>query len=271
MKYKRKRVTEHGEELPEHIKNLRIPPGWHHLVYNPNPDAALLAVGTDSKGRKQYVYSTKFANTQAEAKFERIKSLNDKFEKITAINNRNLRSDKPRVRDIASCLNLIMKTGIRPGSNEDTRAEKKAYGATTLTTDQVHDTPEGLFLRFVGKKGVDANIKITDKVLKQDILERKLSAGDEVKKLFPGATDENLLDYVHRIAGIDYKTKDFRTLRGTRLAMQMISKMEKPKNDKEYRKAVLKVGDHVAKAFNNTRTVALQSYISPVAFAEWQL
>src|ERR1019366_2295781 len=119
-------------DLPEHIEKLKIPPAWTDVRYSDNPDADLLAVGRDAKGRPQSIYSAKFSATQAAAKFERIHELIQKFDYISQQNEDAQRSSDPKLKDSADCLSLIMKMGVRPGSETDTGAKVKAYGATTL-------------------------------------------------------------------------------------------------------------------------------------------
>ena len=45
---------------PEHIKKLKLPPAWKDVKISHDPNADLLAVGKDAKGRPQYVYSQNF-------------------------------------------------------------------------------------------------------------------------------------------------------------------------------------------------------------------
>jgi DNA topoisomerase IB len=117
---------------PEHIKKLRIPPAWTDVKINNDPKANLMAVGRDAKGRMQYVYSEKFAQSQSAKKFARVKNLSARLKQFEGRNDKNLTSGNDRVREHAAVLGLIMATGIRPGSERDTKADKTAYGATTL-------------------------------------------------------------------------------------------------------------------------------------------
>lgn len=265
-----KRVQADGKPLPEHIQKLVLPPAWTDVKINPDPNGALLAQGKDSKGRVQSVYSEAFAKTQAEAKFRRVEELNQKFDEIKAENETARKSKDPKIKDSADCLALIMQTGIRPGSDEDTGAAKKAHGATTLQGSHVVKTASGVELRFTGKKGVDLTIPVTDPELSKMLLARAKTAGAE-GKLFPKTSDKNLLAHVHTLDGGGFKAKDFRTNLGTSTAIEEISKMPVPKNDKEYKAAVVKVAKVVSAKLGNTPTVALQSYIAPEVFSTWQL
>jgi DNA topoisomerase IB len=118
------------------------------------------------------VYSEEFSKTQAEAKFNRIDELFRKFGEIEKQNEKNRKSENPRVKDSADCLMLVMNTGIRPRSEEDTGADVKAYGATTLEGKHIVKTKEGVFLQYVGKKGVSLNIKIQDNATAAMLLKR---------------------------------------------------------------------------------------------------
>ena len=262
-----KRVSASGGTLPEHIAKLKIPPGWSDVQYSDNPDANLLAMGRDSKGRTVAVYSKAFAAKQAEAKYARIHELNAKFEDIRRQNDA-ARKD-PATREAADCLDLIMQTGIRPGGEGDTGAEKQAYGATTLQGRHVRVTPTGkVSLQFVGKKGVDLNIPIDNPALAKALIRRKEKAG-RTGKLFD-TTAGKLLAHTHSLDGGGFKTKDFRTFLGTSTAAKMVAAGTAPTDAKSYKRAVMEVAKAVSAKLGNTPTIALQSYINPVVFAGWR-
>lgn len=262
-----KRVTASGGPLPAHIVALKVPPAWTDVTFSADPKASLLATGKDSKGRRQAVYSAEFSAKQAAAKFARINELNAKFSDIEKQNDEARKSSNPKIAAAADCAMLIMRTGIRPGSDEDTGAKVKAYGATTLQGQHVVKTAEGVSLKFVGKKGVSLDIPVTDLETVKMLLARK--KGD-AEPLFP-INEKTLLDHVHTFDGGGFKTKDFRTLLGTRSAMAEIDKLPKPKNEKDYKKAVMAVAAAVSKKLGNTPTIALQSYINPSVFASWRI
>lgn len=265
------RVQANGEPLPAHIAALKIPPAWTDVMFSPDEDAELLATGKDAKGRKQALYSAAHWAKAAADKFGRIDELNKKFTSIFAQNEAARKSPDPKVRDAADCMLLIMTTGIRPGSERDTGAEKNAYGATTLQGKHVCVRDGKVRLRFVGKNGVDLDIPVKDPATAQMLLARKASLSGWSKPLF-GISERELLNHVHSFDGGGFKTKDFRTLLGTRAAMEEVSKRAKPPTSlKEYKKAVKEVAKVVAQKLGNTPTIALQSYINPVVFADWKI
>jgi DNA topoisomerase I len=255
-------------DWPDHIKALKVPPAWTDVRINPNPDASLMVVGKDSKGRDQYVYSQDFVASQAAQKFERISELHQEMPQITEQLAKARNSEATR--EHADCAYLIMKTGIRPGSEEDTQAAQKAYGATTLTGNHVVVKGGEVRLQFVGKKGVGLDIPVTDHGAAVMLKRRKREAG--AGQLFPGVSDASLREFVHsRLDAGHFKPKDFRTHLGTATAKALVDSMDAPKTQKAYRAQVKAVATKVSRLLGNTPTVALQSYIAPQVFAKWRI
>lgn len=264
------RTTAEGLPLPDHITKLTIPPAWTDVHYSEDPNADLLASGRDVKGRPQSVYSEKFAQANAIKKFARVKELQDKSVETEAKNEANRMSHLPVVRDVADVTKLIMETGIRPGSDSETGAKVKAYGATTLLGQHVKSDASGVSLQFIGKKGVPLNIPITDKATAKMLKQRAARAGHE-GKLFPLASDKKLQGYIKQLSGGTSKPKDLRTLVANQTAMDAINTIPAPSNEVAYKKAVMEVGKRVSKKLGNTPTIALASYINPIVFAEWRM
>jgi phage-related protein (TIGR01555 family) len=258
------------EEWPEHVKALKIPPAWKEVKVSDNPNADLLAVGRDAKGRPQYVYSAKFKNSQSDVKFQRVSQLSKDLPVIDKQLSSLQKSPDPKTRDHADCMMLIRKMGIRPGSDSDTKAKVKAYGATTLQGHHVWQMGNTTRLRFVGKKGVTISLPVEDGKLASMLRDRRAKSGDS-GKLFPNVSDSSLLDFSHeKLDHGHYKTKDFRTHLANDIAGDMVGKLKPPANEKEYKKRVKEVATAVAEKLGNTPTVALQSYIAPQVFAGWR-
>jgi DNA topoisomerase I len=252
--------------FPKHIQGLAIPPAWTNVQINLNPKARLYATGYDVKGRKQSLYSPEHKAAQSASKFERIDDLEKKFDSLIVENSDNLSKGVEE----AYVLALVIATGLRPGTLKDTKAEKQAYGATTLEGRHVVGTKASeVKLEFVGKKGVDISVGVPEYV-GRILLQRKRKAGD-TGKLFK-TTPGRLLRYTRRLAGgAGYRPKDLRTYRGTQLAIEAIRRVKTPPtNLKEYKKAVREVAKQVAPRLGHTPTVSLQSYINPKVFASWK-
>lgn len=264
-----KRVAPGGGPLPAHIEKLKLPPAWSGVKYAEDAGADLLAQGKDVKGRVQSVYSAEFSAKQAAAKFARVESLIQQYGDIQKQNAAAQKSADPKTKDAADCLDLVMKTGVRPGSDTDTGAEKQAYGATTLQGQHVVSDADGTYLRFTGKKGVSLNLKINDPELTAMLTARAKAAGPE-GQLFPNVTDKSLLDHSHTMGDGSFKSKDFRTHLGTTTAARLVNSMKPPTSPKEHKAAVMEVARQVSEKLGNTATIALQSYISPTVFSVWE-
>lgn len=263
-------AVENRESWPEHIKALKIPPAWKDVKIATDPDANLLAISKDAKGRAQYVYSEKFARTQAALKFARIQSL-EKDSPMIENQLADLRkSDDQKMSDLAECATLVMKMGIRPGSDTDTQAKVKAYGATTLEGKHVVHEDGEIYLRFTGKKGVNINLRVEDPDLAKALQSRAQAAGEN-GRIFGAVQDTNLREFVStQLDHGSYHPKDMRTLLANKLAVNEMAGLPEPKTEKEYRKSVLKVAKAVSAKLGNTATVALQSYINPTVFGSWR-
>lgn len=256
------------ENLPEHIKKLRVPPAWTNLYYNKDPDGELLVVGQDSKGRLQYVYSQAYTEGQMRAKFERIREMDSSFGAMRSEVDKQRGSADETVREHADVTALIMETGIRPGSTRDRGGAKQAYGATTLLGQHVMDN--GARLAFTGKKGVSLNIAVENKSLARMLRDRANNAGAD-GRLFPNTSDASLRDFVNGLDGGSFSPKDFRTYVGTSLARTLVSQADAPSSFVNYKKAVKAIGKSVSEKLGNTPIIALQSYIDPTVFSEWRM
>jgi DNA topoisomerase-1 len=257
--------VKHRRELPARIQNkFKVPPAWKNLQYFNDPKSKLWVKGEDAKGRVQYIYNPAHVDAASKEKFARIKSLNKVFEEIS----REVAADVKGKNEAATVLWLIMSTGIRPGSEKNTRGSVDAFGATTLEGRHVMRTESGVSLKFIGKKGVDLEIPVKDADVAKMLLKRKSKAGKN-RRLF-GVTGDGLLRYTHRLDNnAGFQSKDFRTHLGTEVAMKAM-RGKTPATMAEYKKRVKAVGDAVAHQLGNTRAVALGSYVNPAIFEKWR-
>ncbi len=254
-----------GSSLPSHIP--RIPPAWTGVKISTNPKSSVLATGKDKKGRTQSIYSDTHKAKAAEKKFARISELRSKSKAIRSEIDNDTKI--PSTKEHASCLRLIQSTGLRPGSTAKTGAEKQAYGATTLEGRHIKVSSSGeVRLQFTGKKGVSLDIPVTDKTVSADLIQRKTKVGN-TGKVF-NTDNTSLLKYTKTKDGGGFKSKDFRTAKGTSTAAEMVKSMPHPTTMKDYKKAVKSVATKVSKTLGNTPTIALQSYINPSVFSSWK-
>ena len=258
-----------GKLAPAHVAKIGIPPAWRDVHVNPDPKGTVMAMGVDAKGRAQTKYSDSHNAKAAAAKFGRVTELRKKRASIFKELERDAK--KPDLKDKAECLKLIMQTGMRPGSDNDTKADYKSYGATTLEGRHVVEKPGGgVVLKLVtGKnKGREVEFPINDAATASMLKARAAKAGAD-GKLFDVDAGQ-LRSYSKKKDGGSMKPKDFRTALGTDTAVDVIKTSEPPTNLKEYKAKVKEVATKVASVLGNTPNVALASYIDPQVFLSWR-
>lgn len=246
------------KDLQPEIKRrgLIIPPVWKNVKINVDPMASLQVMGTDTKGRSQSMYTIKHSKEAAAEKFARLKEFTKKVPGL----QKRIEKDFSK-NDEAKALYLISKTGFRVGSDKDTKAATKAYGASTLEAKHIKVTGNKIQIRFTGKKGVTNSATITDARLAGHFAEKKTG------KIFD-TNDSKIRRYLKTIDG-NFKVKDFRTFIGTSEALKAVKKLPKPKTAKERNNGILNVCRQVAKKLGNTIAVAKSAYIAPEVFDKW--
>lgn len=244
------------------VDKLAVPAGYSkaHIAHDENEP--LQVVGLDAKGRTQSKYSVAHAATQAAKKFERSGRLAKKALEIEAATKRDVVAGD----HTAAAVRLMHLTGMRVGGDADTKAEKKAHGATSLLKSHVRVDGDTVHYDFTGKKGVRIQNSVMDKHLAEHVTGRLKRADGE--RLFQ--TDEGKANaYLKKVAGREFKAKDLRTVAANRLADREVKAMPAPKTSKEHVAARNKVADVVSSQLGNTRVVALKDYINPAVFSGW--
>lgn len=243
---------------------IRIPPNWTDVWVTTDKRNPLQATGVDTKGRKQYLYSSKHVEKAAAAKFKRLKD----FHKALPILMKRIKTDMDNNIEEAQVLFLISQTGLRVGSEKETLAEKKAYGATTLLSEHISIDGDNIAFDFTGKKGIHIQLEINNPEL-SSMLKQKIKQSEN-GQLF-GISDNDARKYLNKIVGSKkFTPKDFRTWLGTSLALEKMEGMERPGTKRGFQRARKAVGEFVSSKLGNTPAMALSAYIDKVVFAPWE-
>lgn len=235
-----------------------VPPTWRNIMVSPDPKADLLVIGKDDQDRTQYIYSSEFTTKTKAEKFERVQSLMENKNKIAQIIQSLDNSET------SDCLNLIFQMGIRPGSTQDTKAKTQAYGATTLKGSNVVIENGEVYLRFIGKKGVEQDHLVPSNTLGKMLIDRKEKSGDDGDLFNTNATN---LRKALKPFGIH--PKDLRTLLATSTAQEMLKNIPPTSDPNEFAKIRNQVGEKVCELLGNRREESLRSYIDPSVFEQW--
>jgi len=249
--FAKERDTEESDEAIEEAmrtmfsaKKIPIPPAWTNVKHHKGKE--YIVTGVDEKGRTQYIYPKSHSARKSEQKHSRIDRLSKRLPSIMESVKRDIDSgNNPE----AEVVYMMYKTGFRPGTDKDTMADKKAYGASNLLRDQVHVNGNTVHFKFIGKKGVLIDKKVTDPRLAK-IVKGRLGN----KRLFD-TSETRLRRYFNQKTGGAYQLKDLRTHRAYEVASKSTG------NKKE-------LIAQVAQELGNTPAVAKGSYINPGLIAE---
>jgi DNA topoisomerase-1 len=250
----------------EVLAKLRIPPAWTDVKVDPDNGVTVLATGKDAAGRLQRLYSPQHIADSKAGKFEKVRALLSEWEDIRIqleadINDRHA---SPLLKEAAMVAYLIYNTGIRPGSNTDTLAAVKAYGATTLQLRHIKPVVKGLRLKFVGKKGVKQSVLVTNPYLVRIMVKRKYDSPAWTKPIFK-VSHSTLCTYFKTLGSGIYTPKDLRTGIGTKRAIELLGNRKRLPKAKSRRKKVMNNAlDKVARKLGNTRSVSRSAYVDPV-------
>lgn len=260
-------VVDVAEHEDSRKKGVYIPPAWTDVWHNPDPNGKIRATGIDAKGRKQYVYSAEHSEEAAAEKFSRLKEFHKELPVLRRRINAVLRDPKASAKDkdAAIVLTLIDRTAFRIGSDSETGAKEKAYGASTLQAEHVTVEGNKLTFAFTGKKGV---------AIRKTVRDQELAAliGPKLKRkgrLFR-VDDDYVRQFLHDRDGL-FKVKDFRAYHATAKALEWIDRLPAPTTKREFSKARLAVARKVAEHLGNTPAVALGSYIDPAVWSKWEV
>jgi DNA topoisomerase I len=256
-----------GAALPAYVTE-KAAPSWTAVQIAATNENRYQIRGFDEKGRRQQRRMGWFKEQQDAKKWKRVAVVR---KHVADMVNRSaeLRAEDP---DTADVFLLVARMGLRPGSDKDTGAEHKGYGATTLLGQHVVQNEGGVFLTFVPgkKKGKTITLPVTDPTVAQMLLARKQAAGDD-GRLF-STSPETLRAHVKKIGSKDFKAKDLRTAIGTETAVAEIAKIvsggQRPSDDKSRKAAVDRVLKTVAAVLGNTPKVAGESYVDPSVWSE---
>lgn len=242
-----------------------IPPAWTGVMFNDDPDAHCVCYGFDIAGRKQRVYSQDHVAAAKAGKFERVRMLLAEWEDIRTEIEGDLNDESIAHKEWEAALvaYLIYETAIRPGSANTRRGQVQAFGAVSLQLRHVKPCARGVRLKFTGKKGVSQNVLVTNPYIVERLLERKHDNPSWSANLFD-VSSSKLNEYIGKLGSGRYTAKDFRTARGTSLALELLGRRKRiPKTKKAIKAVVNAALDKVAKTLGNTRAISKSAYVDP--------
>ncbi len=264
-----------SREDRDRVHHLHLPPAWTEVRVDPQPAAALQAIGKDSAGRWQYRYHESWIAKRERKKSERVRRFAAEFPGLRARVAKDLRRrGLPRERVLAAMVRILATRYLRPGSRAYA-AENDSYGISTLRKRHVSFHGGSAELRFRGKSGKPRRVAIQDRgvvaVLRgcAKLPGRPLFQWRAPDGSMAAATRRQLNAYIREILGDGFSAKDFRTWAATLICANTLAR--RPPGEGESRaarrRAVAAAVAETARRLGNTPAVCRDSYISPRVIA----
>ncbi|MEV0678884.1 DNA topoisomerase IB [Actinosynnema sp. NPDC050436] len=249
------------------IKSLAIPPAWRDVWVCPHANGHLQAVGTDSAGRRQYLYHERWRQDRDEEKYDRVLELAPKLPEFRAKVADALRGrGRAHDRVVASALAMLDRGVFRVGG-ESYAEDNGTHGVATLLCG--HVTVRGAVLRFryPAKGGIEFTTRVEDGDLARAV--KALGKGREaderllVDQAGHGVTADDVNERFKELVGEEHSVKDLRTWHAMVLASVAFAREERPSSERGRKRVASAVMREVSEHLGNTPAVARKSYVDP--------
>ncbi len=265
-----------GKNARARILGLAIPPAWKEVVISADPWDYIQAIGTDARGRKQYIYHPDWVKHNQEHKFDQMITFGERLPSLRRAVSAHMR-ERSLTRDkvTATVVWLLEHTFIRVG-NKEYAEENQSYGLTTLRGKHVDVKGDKTTFSFEGKSGVFHELDVTNpkvtKTIKQclDIPGYELFEYVDEDGGVRVIDSEDVNDYLKKNMGGEFSAKEFRTWGGSVLAGDSLYKKGSPKDKNDLKTKISEVITFVSDNLGNTKSVARKYYIHPVIFTSYE-
>lgn len=250
------------------MNNFSIPKDAGDIWINPEKTADLLATFIDNRGRKQYRYHPKALKRGAKEKFERAERLGRNLKRIRSRIEKDLARERlSRKRVVALIVRLIDLGCFRVGT-EKYSIENGTFGISTINKEHISFEDGAARFEFVGKKGVEWDVKITDPdcVNNLQILYGLHANGDNRLFRFREIDTFKVVnkDMVNKyLEKYGVSAKDFRTYHATRICAEELYSLGSGKTKKDVKKNISTAINTTANRLGHTPSICKSSYINP--------
>lgn len=261
------RVTD--KETLDRINNLTIPPQWNEVWISPKENGYLQATGRDDKNRKQYIYHERFVAFRQNYKFTKLLDFGQQLPAIREATAGYLRQRKwTRDKVLALIVAILDDCGIRIG-NESYKQQNGTVGLTTLRRKHLLLEGDKMVFDFPGKSNKQNRYEIADKRLMKLVKQCSELPGYEVFNYYDEdgkrcpVESEEVNQFIRKIAGEQFSSKDFRTWTATALTVYFYREAIEEINAHPRRKLDAVLVKKVAEELGNTPSVCRCYYIHP--------
>lgn len=255
------------KKLKARIQGLVIPPAWRDVWICKDGDGHIQATGFDAAGRKQYIYHPKWHEASAKYKYGRLLSFARVLPTIRRRVQTDLKSDElNKKRVVAAVVRVLDKACLRIGNRQYLEAND-SRGATTLTVEHIRREDREISFNFKGKSGKQIELKCADDLLAQVIEDCENSEGEFLFSYeradgeFVPVSSADVNAYLLEVSGEYITAKDFRTWRGSVIALKELAEMPDGLSKTAKKRFIANAVKQTSIALGNTAAVCRSSYI----------
>ncbi|QFZ22301.1 DNA topoisomerase IB [Saccharothrix syringae] len=262
-------------ESVERVKALVIPPAWRDVWVCPHPNGHIQAVGTDSAGRRQYLYHERWRQDRDEEKHERVLDLAPSLPAFRAEVQRELEAGgRSRRKVLAVALSVLDKGVFRVGG-ETYVTDNGTHGVATLLCSHVAVRRSGVDFCYPAKGGIEFTTEVEDPVLARavrSLLRGRTGSGERLLVDEGGGevSSDDINERFKELVGGEYSVKDLRTWHATVLAAAAFAREGVPGTKTAAKRVEAGVMREVSEHLGNTPAVARKSYVDPRVVELWR-
>lgn len=255
----------------DRIRTLAIPPAWQDVWICPVANGHIQAVGTDSRGRRQYRYHDAWRRQRDREKFDHMlefaAALPDLRQRCRVL---MAQPDLSRDRVLA-CATRLLDLGFFRIGTEGYADENQTYGLATMRKTHVKLRAEGVIeFDYVAKGSQQRAQSVVDPEVYAvvETLKRRTSGGPELLAYRSGSgwvdvRSSDINAFLKENTGKEISAKDFRTWSATVLMAVALAVSEGVSSESSRKRAVTRAFKEVAGYLGNTPAVCRGSYVDP--------
>jgi len=256
-----------SKDLLKRLKKLVIPPMWSEVMICQWEDGHIQATGRDAKGRKQYIYHSKYEEARQKEKFARMKDFGQQVSKMRKANLKYIKQKLWTKEKVLSLVVMLLdETGVRIG-NKQYAERNGTYGLTTLRRKHLSMDNQTVTLEYKGKSKQHRQVEVDDPQLTKLIKQASELPGYELfryldeDKVWQNVDSDEVNEWIRTHMGEKFSSKDFRTWVASRLAIELYADAKSIKDQYPRRKFTNILLRLVADELGNTPTICKSYYI----------
>ena len=256
------------------IHELVIPPAWQDVWISPYPGGHIQATGIDARGRKQYLYHSKWRQRRDQEKFDAMIRFARALPAMRTAVDRDLRAGELTREQVLACAVRLLDKGFFRIGSEDYAVTNETYGLATIRKE--HVTLRGdatLLFDYPAKHGKQRIQSVVDGEVAAIVRRLKARRGGSPELLayragrrWVDVRSPDINVYLKDVTGLDVSAKDFRTWNATVLAAVALAASGLTESKTARKRAEVRAVKEVAHYLGNTPAVARASYIDPRIF-----